>query len=106
MSGDRNKGVALVEINAQSRADAKESTLRWGDEPSIRMYGYSPGHTALQIRGALKTPSAPPAYAHALLDDAQLLWLYAAVKERIKERGLRVKDAPDLDDDQDAEVSL
>lgn len=80
-----------VEICSQSTTRANNEDERWNDAPSVRVYGESLSVTALQIRGRLATPKAPPAYAHARLSDHDLVALYDALHARIKERGLGSK---------------
>jgi len=80
--------ASCVEIRSQPVIRASNEGERWDDDPSLRVYGESLGVTALQIRGRLATPKAPPAYAHAHLTDHDLVALYDALHARIKERGL------------------
>lgn len=87
MSADRTHAVLSTAFRVQTRADRARSP--WNEDPAVRVFSDSPGVTALQIRGKLGIPSAPPAYAHARLSDAELLWLHAAIEERLHELGLR-----------------
>src|SRR5262245_24872715 len=89
MSEEFNHELLSVEISAQSKHQRERD--EWHSTPALRMYGESPGVTALQIRGRLKVPSAPPAYAHARLRDEDLLALHDAIEARLKERGVSIR---------------
>lgn len=88
---------------ASQRPTAAKREGNWGTEPAVRIYGYSPSYTALQIRGKIDVPSGPSAYAQAYLNDADLVWLLWAIFDRIKERGVADAGRPDTSDESDRE---